>query len=178
MTTAMHTAPPGDDPENGRRQREKFMGRTGSLLGNQTAHKRVSVSPRALNQFPLQCPGEHIGGGAPPSAKEEIDTALRSTRVASIRRTIFFMRNLLHGIATRSETNIFFLGEEIRSVRKARDEKCSLRRYTDRISWEPGRSECVGVDRVFPSSPARCTRQRRVDRLEIEVRVWPPVFRR
>jgi hypothetical protein len=34
-----------------------------------------------------------MGVGAPPSAKEEIETALRSTRVASIRRTIFFMRN-------------------------------------------------------------------------------------
>jgi hypothetical protein len=32
-----------------------------------------------------------MGVGAPPSAKEEIDTALRSTRVTTIKRTIFFI---------------------------------------------------------------------------------------
>jgi hypothetical protein len=67
--------------------------------------------------LPPQCPGEHRGVGAPPSAKEEIDTALRSTRVAISKRAIFFIGRILRGIETSGNT-IFFLQDEIRNVRK------------------------------------------------------------
>jgi hypothetical protein len=104
------------------------------------------LSIRTAAQFDLQCPGAHIGGGAPPSAKEEIETALRSTKVASIRRTIFFMRNPLRGLATHSEATIFFLRQEIRSVRKARDEKSSFVGVpTERIEGQTGSN--LGIHR-------------------------------
>ena len=79
-----------------------------------------------------------MGVGAPPSAKEEVDTALRSSRVATIKRTIFFIEESSVGWQTQLGNTIFFLEEEIRSVRKTRDDKCASRRYTDKMNRRPG----------------------------------------
>jgi hypothetical protein len=53
-----------------------------------------------------------MGVGAPPSAKEEIDTALRSTRVTTIKRTIFFIGRILRGIAPTRAPPYFFRGRK------------------------------------------------------------------
>ena len=76
---------------------------------------------RPTAHFPPQCPGEHMGGGAPPSANEAVEIAPSSTSVASIERTIFFIGSILRGISL----TIFFSREEIRSVEK-RDGKLLL----------------------------------------------------
>lgn len=82
----------GGDPKSGRRR----VGKIHRLHWQPTRKPHYpqagEPSMSVAVQFALQWPGAHIGGGAPPSAKEEIETALRSTRVASIRRTIFFIR--------------------------------------------------------------------------------------
>jgi hypothetical protein len=70
-----------------------------------------------------QLPGEHIGVGAPPAAKDEVDTAPKSTKVATIKRSMFFIGKILRGDRAHSITNIFFWRVEIRSVRKTRDGK-------------------------------------------------------
>ena len=64
-----------------------------------------------------------MGVGAPPSAKDEVDMAPSSSRVASIKRITVFMKNFLREMAAQTGTTIFFLEEEIRSVRKTRDDK-------------------------------------------------------
>lgn len=53
-------------------------------------------------------------------ANEEPDTALNSTRVASIKRTIFFMK-IPQWDRPPLRNNILFLETEIVSVRKTRD---------------------------------------------------------
>ncbi len=66
------------------------MGRTGRPRANQTATRNLDLYfARPTAHFPPQCPGEHMGGGAPPSANEAVEIAPSSTSVASIKRTIF-----------------------------------------------------------------------------------------
>lgn len=43
----------------------------------------------------VQCPGEHMGGGDPPSASEAVDIANVRIMVRTNKRTIIFMRFLL-----------------------------------------------------------------------------------
>jgi hypothetical protein len=62
--------------------------------------------------FPGQCPGEHIGAGAPPSANDAVDIAPSNTSVASIRRAIFFMIKISQGIELPREATIFFWTDE------------------------------------------------------------------
>ena len=45
----------------------------------------------------VQCPGEHMGGGDPPSAREAVDIANVKIVVAINKRTIIFIRCLLSG---------------------------------------------------------------------------------
>ena len=70
--------------------------------------------------FPGQCAGEHIGAGAPPSAKDTVDTAPNTSRVARIKRTTFFMKTSLVGIVCGR-----FPLETHPSFFKARGWKCS-----------------------------------------------------
>ena len=100
------------------------MGRLRRLLANQTTHKQFWTQLFLLieDYFPGQCPGEHIGAGAPPSANDEVDIAPSNTSVASIRRAIFFMIKISQGIALpRSRTTIFFRdGGKLKCSKNAR----------------------------------------------------------
>ena len=65
-----------------------LMGRTGRLLANRSAHKGQSDGSyrhRRKGYFPRQLLGEHIGGGDPPSARDEVDIAPNNSRVSSSR---------------------------------------------------------------------------------------------
>ena len=76
------------------------MGRIGRLLANQAAHKG-SLESRGTGQLGhdgivvVQCPGEHMGGGDPPSASEAVDIANIRIMVRTNKRAIIFMRFLL-----------------------------------------------------------------------------------
>ena len=93
--------------------------------------KKKGNCPMPCGYFPPQCPGEHMGVGAPPSAKQEIDTALRSTKVTTIKRTIFFIGRILRGIAPTRKHHIFFAGGEPKCSKNSWW-KTDIRRSTDR----------------------------------------------
>lgn len=99
------------------------MGCTGRLQANQTAHKQFSSYSRS-GYLPGQFPGEHIGGGAPPTANEEVDTAPSSTRVASIKRTIFFMRSPRVGWSDPTRRPYGFWSGESEVFEKRAVERC------------------------------------------------------
>jgi hypothetical protein len=70
------------------------MGRTGMLVANRTAHKEFYLweEREPGSYFPGQFFGAHMAGGAPPSAKDTVETAPSNSTVARIKRTIFFMK--------------------------------------------------------------------------------------
>src|ERR1700693_1172987 len=92
-----------------------------------------------------------MGVGAPPSAKEEIDTALRRTKVASIKRTIFFIGSILRGIAPTREPHIFFAGGNPKCSKNARW-KTDPRRSTDKKHYALARVRTWGVMAILAGS--------------------------
>jgi hypothetical protein len=101
-------------------------GCTGRPRADQTAHKYLHLYfARPTAHFPPQCPGEHMGGGAP--ANEAVEIAPSSTSVASIKR--IFMGSIPWDIAH----HIFFAGGNPKYSKNARW-KTTSRRSTDRLN--------------------------------------------
>ena len=87
-------------------------------------------SLRLPDYFPGQCPGEHIGAGAPPSANEAVDIAPNNTKVASNKRAIFFIEKFLPGDGCPTGPS-YFSGERKSEVFEKRAPQLIVRRYTD-----------------------------------------------